>query len=327
MLQLFKSGRAETYILLFIIGLLAWFPALNQTAFIEVPSKTMVGYTWLVSLFSQFRFLSLSLALLASFGGALLINGLNETFEMRSKANQLPALMYLLFIAVFPDDHRLNPALLGNLFLMGSWWFIFATYREDKCMNEIFLGFLLLSLGALVYFPLVFQFPGLLISLAVLRSFNWREWSVGFIAFLLPFVYLFSYYYLNDELYQKAYSIFVEGILDWVWDFKFTNSNILFILFTGILFLLSLLIHVSLMNTGKVKAQKYLTNVFFSLIISAIIVVFTQYWSNSATMMLVLPLSFMFANFFNQLASKFVGELLLWVMIAVVAVVKLQLLG
>jgi hypothetical protein len=327
MLQLFKSGRAEAYILLLVIGLLAWFPALNQTSFIEVPAKLMVGYNGLVSILFQFKYISILLGMIAAFGGALLVNGLNETFEMRSKANQLPALIYLLFLAVFPDDHRLNPALLGNLFLMGSWWFIFATYRTDKCMDEIFLGALLLSIGSLVYFPLIFQFVGLLVSLAVLRPFNWKEWSVGLIGFLLPFIYLFSYYYLTDQLGQKVHYIFVEGILDWVWDFKFTYSNILFIAFTSILFIFSLFIQLNLMNTGKVKAQKYLTTVFFNLILTFLIVVFTQYWSNSATMMLALPLSFMFANFFNQLASKFVGELLLWLMIAVVAVVKLQLLG
>jgi len=327
MLQLFKSGRAESYILLLIIGVLAWIPALHQNSFIEVPAKLMPGYSLLVYLLLPFKYISVLLGLIAAIGGAFIVNGLNETFEMRSKANQLPALMYLLFLAVFPHDHRLNPALLGNLFLMGSWWFIFATYRAYKCMNEIFFGALFLSIGSLFYLPLIFQFAGLLISLSVLRSFNWKEWSVGLIGFLLPFVYLFSFYYLTDQLQEKVHAIFIDGFFDWFWEFNFTQSSVLFIAFTSILFIFSLFIHLGLMNTGKVKAQKYLTTVFFSLIISCLIAAFTQYWSSSATMMLALPLSFMFANFFNQLASRFVGELLLWLTCAVIVTVKLQLIG
>ena len=74
MLQLFKSGRAESYILLLIIGVLAWIPAFNQSSFIEVPAKLMPGYSLLVYLLLPFKYISVLLGLIAAIGGAFVVN-------------------------------------------------------------------------------------------------------------------------------------------------------------------------------------------------------------------------------------------------------------
>ncbi len=326
MLQLFKSGRVEAYLVLLLLGILAWYPALKVPFFIEIPAKQMIAYGGFVTLFSQFKVLALAIAIIAALGGAVLANGLSETYEMRTKPNHFTALAYLLFITVFPHNHQLNPALIGNLFILGSWWFVFDTYREEKGKGRVFLSALLLSIGSLVYFPLLMYFVVLLIALAILRPFNWREWCIAIIGLLLPYVYLFSYYYFDNRLIEKLHYIFLEGILDWHWKFQFTYSNIAFLFIGGLFLLLSLFVHVGLMSTGKVKAQKYLTIVFFSLLVSSLIVAITQNWSNSASVMLAVPLAFMFGNFFMQIKSVFFGEICLWLLIAAVAIAKMQLL-
>jgi len=327
MLQLFKSGKSESYIAIILFGILAWIPAFTQVSFVEIPLKQMVFYNLLSGLFSQFRYLSISLSVLATFAGAFLVNALSDNFEMRTKANQFPAFIYVLFVAVQPADHKLNPVLIGNLFILISWWLVFGIYRQEKANSAIFYSSVLLAVGAMFYFPLLIMYPVLLIAVFVLRPFSWREWCISLIGILLPFIYLFSYFYFAGQLQINFIYLFIDGWFDWEWNYQFTASNITFIIIAGIFFLLSLFVHFGLMSTGKVKAQNYLTIVFFNLIFSIAAVIVTQNWSGFASTALAIPLSFLIGNFFMQLKSRFFGEVCLWVLVIIVAISKFQLLG
>jgi hypothetical protein len=327
MLQLFKSGRTEAYIIVVLIGLLAWLPGLLATDYLEHPEKLMIGYGLVATLFSPFKFLSIGFTILMVFVGAFLVNALSDNFEIRTKANLLPALMYLIFSAVLPIDHRLNPVIIANLFLLGSSWLIFDTYRSEKANTNIFLGAMFLTGASFFYFPAILHLLTLFISLTLLRPFLWKEWAIGLIGFLIPFIYLFSYYYFDDRLGEKLQYILIDGWQNWDWRFQFNTSNTVFLIVIGLFFVFSLFVHLGLMSTGKVKAQKYLTVIFFSLLFSILIVALTQNWSQSASVILAFPLSIMFGNLFMQIKSGFVGELCFWLFLIAISIVKLQLLS
>ena len=59
---------------------------------------------------------------------------------------------------------------------------------------------LIVSTGALFYFPFLLVFPVIWVSLFVLRSFNWREWALSFVGLLVPILFVWSYYFIINKL-------------------------------------------------------------------------------------------------------------------------------
>ena len=59
---------------------------------------------------------------------------------------------------------------------------------------------LMLSLGSLFYFPTILLLPLVWVALNDFRPFQWREWAMPFIGVALPYLYLATWYFWNDEL-------------------------------------------------------------------------------------------------------------------------------
>ena len=154
-------------------------------------------------------------ALILVFFQALLWNQtLNEKgcYDQRSS---LPALIYLGFCLLFPDMISLSAVLLGNTFLLLTFYFMISYIKDNEHHQPLFwIGFNA-SLAFLFYAPYILLLPGVLLALALYSPIDARKFVTILYAFLLPLILVWLYYFLND-----ASVFYVQFFLQRVFSFE-----------------------------------------------------------------------------------------------------------
>ncbi len=76
--------------------------------------------------------------LICLIAGAYLITFLCIKQEISDKQNLIPGFVFILFSSLLNINSSLHPAIIANLFLLGSFHRIFGTYREELSLSAVF---------------------------------------------------------------------------------------------------------------------------------------------------------------------------------------------
>jgi hypothetical protein len=110
----------------------------------------------------------------------------------------LPLFFYALLTIGVTQLGHLTPALVASTLIIIVFYRIFNTYKSERISLNFVDAGLLIGLASLFYFQSILFFAFLLVALAIIRPFIWREWAFACIGLLLPYLFVFSYYYLRD---------------------------------------------------------------------------------------------------------------------------------
>jgi hypothetical protein len=137
--------------------------------------------------------------------GAFFINFLTIQQEISSKTNYLPAFFYIMFAFSASTKNIIEPILVANLFILPSLYFLINSYRQDYALSEFFKAGVFMGLASFFCIHYIVVFPLSLLSLIILRPFNWREWSVLLIGLVTPLYIYVSICYLATD---NAFAVF-----------------------------------------------------------------------------------------------------------------------
>jgi hypothetical protein len=140
------------------------------------------------------------MATLLVFVQALIFNFIINHFGLLAKASYLPALMYITISSVFIPFMVLSATLIANFLVLLMLYKIFSFVKSVHNLSLAFDLGLIISLGALIYFPFSLFMLLLWFSLLIYRPFNWREWVAALFGFLCLFFFIAVYDYLNHSL-------------------------------------------------------------------------------------------------------------------------------
>lgn len=161
----------------------------------------MPFYSILISLFKVWPAWTLVIfcyLLIAS--QCLHFNYILNKYEILGKPTFLPALIYFIFSAFLPQFLIFHPVLFVNSILLFVFEKVLSLYKNNAPLTIDFDTCFLLGLASLFYFPSVVFVLVFFIGLSILKPFSWRDWVVGMIGLLLPYFFVFVYYFLNDNL-------------------------------------------------------------------------------------------------------------------------------
>lgn len=147
--------------------------------------------------------LTLSLTLLQAF----LLNRVVNHFNLLSKPNFLPALMYVTLVSLFAPFLVLSPPIICNFIAIWMLGKLFNIYKQHDIKGLMFDLGMIVAFGSLIYFPFMVMLLLLWISLLIFRPFNWREWLTPLIGFILIYFLLGVIYYWIGRL-PEFYAIF-----------------------------------------------------------------------------------------------------------------------
>lgn len=137
--------------------------------------------------------------------------------EVLYKNSYLPALFYILFLAIIPQFLSINPVLFVNSIMLVVIDKLFRIYKNPAPLALIFDSCFLISTASLIYLPSVAFVLLAVMAILILKTFSWRDWLVGLIGLALPLFFTFVYYFWVDGLTELRDKFFLRNIRE-LWD-------------------------------------------------------------------------------------------------------------
>ena len=316
-LKFLKGGRSLQFILLPVFGVLLWLKYfIVQPVPITFEDSPMPLYQLVSDVLEGHAFLSKGIALVLLIINALLISRLNIKFILLKSRTYLPSFIFLLVVSSFLPLQQLNPAVFASIFLLISIEAIFGTFKKEGLAYEYFQASFLVSLGSLFYAKGAFLMLIIWIGLSLLRNFRWREWTFTILGFLLPYLFLFYWYYMTGQEIAPRWQGIISNFLP---DHDFSYLSIYYILFYSFLLLLILL--ASQMMIGSYQGLKIYVRKFYSMnfwIFSVTLILYFSLYSRSVELIYFtgIAIAYILSYYFFSLRSKLTGEIMVGLLFA-----------
>ena len=201
MIALFKDRSPATFFWLIILSIVV-----HSNFFVNGPVVNAKESEGLLSVFinAYISHLNPTFIVLIYHGLIILqslrLNHLFTDHRMYSRANYLPAMVYILLTGIFTEWGCLTSPLIMNTFLLWLFASMIRLYNNPKSKTLVFNIGLITGLSVILYHPCALLIPVALFAVMILRPFIIAEWVIMLMGVIFPFYLLFSYLYLNDRL-------------------------------------------------------------------------------------------------------------------------------
>ncbi len=117
----------------------------------------------------------------------LLVNFNTSQFFINERTF-LPATLYILFSALFPQCQVLNPVLPAVVFLMLAIRRIMDSYRKPDIAYNFFDAGILISIGSLFYANMIWFGLLVIVGIAIIRTGNIKEIGIAILGLVTPYI-------------------------------------------------------------------------------------------------------------------------------------------
>ena len=247
---------------------------------------------------------------------ALLLSRLNMKFILLKSRTYLPSFIFLLVVSSYLPLQQLNPAVFAGIFMGFAIEAIFGTFKKEGLAYEYFLASFLISTGSLFYARGAYLMLIIWIGLSLFRNIRWREWVFTILGFLVPYMFMFSLYYLNGQELMPRWQ---EMITNFIPDHDFSYLNKYYILFYAFIALLILLASRKMISNYqglKIYVRKFYRLNFW--IFAITLIVYFSLYSRSVELVYFIgfAVAYILSYYFINLRSKLIGEILIGLLFA-----------
>lgn len=312
-LKFYKSDNLTGLVLLPIIGILFWLPALLSPPVVDFSNASPV-FQWVLNLGSPF--FSTAIALLIIVISALILNDVINKNEIFIRNTFLPALIYLISMSAIKEHQVLSPIVISNLFWILAFKRLFNIYSQVPCKKEVFDATVLILFGGLFYFPSILMVALVWVALIILRPFVWREWVLPFFAFII-----FGVYYIVALIWRNTFNNWLDYFTFDSEQYSSINIAISwpYYVLLGVAVILVSFSGYTILRQYKASSLRFRKIIFFFLfiiILSITILSIVQYFSNENVYLLVgaVPLSLLITFYFNYAKKEWLSQLYFYTM-------------
>lgn len=318
LLKFINSNRLSLVVVITLFPVLYWIPSWVSLSTVQAIQDPGVPLGKLIFHFnSNFRLLASVVALLLLLGNSYLLIQMNTNFIFIPVRTQLPALFYLLLCTGITQLHELTPALVSSSFLIWMFYRLFSAYKTDGVSVNFLDCGLLISVASLVYFPSVVFFFFLLAAISLLRPFIWREWVFALIGLLIPYLFLFSGYYIWDlsvsDLVSQTAASFASLNITFKLSQMINWAVVLLVIIFGSYFI------ATYFDSMKIHARKFFL-IFWVFFLFGLLVFLVRINSGIGMVYFVsIPLAYLFSFYFIKCKANWINEitfavlLILWI--------------
>lgn len=248
---------------------------------------------------------------------AIRLNFVLNDLKMFQQSSYVVAMTYILLTAILPQWSSISPALLANLLLIWLFTRLCRLYNHPSPKTLLFNTGLIVGLSFIFYHPTAILLLVVLFALVEVRPFNIAEWVVLIMGILLPYYFLFSWFFLYDDLAALRSFIPVPGwnlpVQQWSPSLMVSLSLLIIVLMLG-------LYYWQLFNKRMVIQirKNWSVMLMLLLILLPIPFIFSHSGIESAQMALV-PLAAFASNAFSYPRRLTLPNILFWLCIALIA--------
>jgi hypothetical protein len=325
LLRLIKTNRNAGLLLFPIIVLGVCFYLIKSPQPIQTPAgeDTYIIFGFLNHLLDGHLLLKTILATVLVIINGLFLSRVNREFLFLNSWYALPVILFIIITIGIPAYGRFHPVWFSLLFFLPAVIRLLTSFDLRRPYRNVFEAGFLLSLGSLFYFNLLFLLPAFVIGgRMMVRDPHWREPFLVFLGALVPWLLVFSTYFLIDK---------TPVLLQWMHhSFLHSGESILksipllsYLCLMGILTFLASIKIIRQYGEKKVRFRKFFL-FFFLLFVSSVISFLLIPGSSSEMFILAaIPLSFLLSNYLDSTKKFLFGEFVLLGIIAFVVFLRI----
>jgi len=245
------------------------------------------------------------------------LNYIVQKHEVLYKNSYLPALFYLILMAIIPQFLTFHPVLIANTFLIFILDKLFRIYKNPAALSLAFDTCFLISIATLFYLPAISFFLLFAISILILKTFSWRDGIVGLIGLALPLFFTFIYYFWIDGLDELADKFFLKNIRQlWGTGGLVLQGYRITLALVSFIFILTLIRIRQNFYKNVTRIRNFQQVIFILLTVTLISLLFT---AGSVAIyrfsILVIPLATMISYYFLAAKKQWWTEVLFWLLL------------
>ncbi|MBU8892230.1 MAG: hypothetical protein KOO66_05590 [Bacteroidales bacterium] len=322
-----KSNRPGVIVLIVFTGILTWGYSFLNPVVIALPldNFNMPLYSFLAVISPGDSLISVFIGFVLVLLQAFMLIQFNKKYILINYRTYLPAFFYILISGSFIPLQRLNPVLIGTIFIFISLDYIFSTYRIEYALNKLFLAGFFVSIASLFWAPFAIFISIIWISLSFLRPFIGRDWIVSILGFFTPYLFVFVLYFVffdRIELVGLAESINAGfGLIK-----EFSTLHLSYYLFYG--FLLFIIINASYTivvnyQKKKIKTRKYFGINWWIFVISLLLFLFFKNVSYEIIYLFGIPVSFLLTDYFYTIKKDWYLNSIIVILIGLIVFIQI----
>ena len=252
MLNLFLSNRASTVIVIPILLLVFWLGSFFQVLPENINSS--FAYILIYNELASFPILNRAAGFILV---TVLVFGISRVFNANnfySKENTVPSLMLIIMIGAWNGFHFFSPLYFSIILLLMAVNRILKMYHQKNVIRELFDASFLIGIAALLYYPIVLFVFSIWGFLTISRTFKLREYLIPIVGLMLPFYFLwvaFFYFDIQADFFKISLDTEIKSML-----FQVGLTQRLYLVITVILFVISLIYLLRLLDRAKVQTQQ-----------------------------------------------------------------------
>lgn len=311
-LRIFKTNQLYIYAFIPLLVLVLRWPVFFRDAPFT-PSGQLPFFSDFFAWLSIYPWLSVILSAVAISYQAYLISEMMNEHRLLPYSSNLAAFVLTINYSFLAPQAWFSPIILSNIFVVLSLRRILSIFHQGKIYGNLFRAGIFIGIGSLIYLPSSFMLIILIYDLYLIRTFQWREYVIPSLGFIVPYIYLLSYYYLRSEsdiflnyfIEPKTFLTFTDyGLFNWL------------PLLAGVLLICSSILYLILSGSRRTVRENNLFKVIIAMLI--ITVILCVIYSNdimSATALLWPAASILIAYFLLGIRRKIISESIGYILI------------
>lgn len=320
--RLFKTNQVTGLFFLLLFQVLIYLNAFMHPQVTSAPIDLPVVYQIFVSPWINFPFVSVIFSFVFITSQALLFNFFMVQTGMLGKPTYMPAFFYVLICSLLPENLYTNPATIANTFVLFGLMCAWEIARKQASVPAIFTGAFLLSIGSLIYPPVLLLLIWFLAALFVLSNAGVKEVSVLLIGFCIPYLYSFTAYFWisSPEAFVTDFFVIPIGLPDYRLQFRITE----YILYAVIVLTMGFSFSHYIMTTHFYKVvQKRMFQVCGYLLLAVLVSgAFYNLFQKHHLVLLGFPMAIFLSFYFLQLKKSWISDLIIITVFTLVIILQ-----
>lgn len=301
MLNKFRGVTPDVVILIVLISILIWIGAFlepHPPSSLDFDNRSMplfnlllyvTGFNALVSVIAAYILVLLTAFLLVSFNTSVFFIG-ERTF--------LPALIFVLFTGLFPEQQILNPVLPASIFLILALRRIIDAYKAQGTAYSLYDAGFLLSVGSLFYANFIWFGILLIAGIALLRTGNLREIVISLLGLATPWFLVFGFYYILGKDLNELIELIRFNLYGIKPGYELSRITISVLIINTIILLISFANLISVIGKKKIRSRKTFVLLIWAFLIAIGTVIFARSVSVEIFWLVSVPACYIISHYF-----------------------------
>lgn len=221
---------------------------------------------------------------------------INAKFAFVKERTFLPSFLFPVIVYALPELRIIRPVFIAGIFLILAIRSVFNSFEKRGAIRDAFNAGFFIGLAGLFYFYANFFILLIPISLSIMRNnLKWREIIVPFVGLLLPWIFIFSTYFLFGKTVILT-DFIGNSFLPKEKSFLIHLPIQIYLVYLILIITIASVFILRQYGVKNISVRRYFKILFF-FFIAASLMLFSKHVSSEILVFLTIPLTFLLTNY------------------------------